>query len=187
MAPNRDICLENGYSAMVMDTRVFLSLNPFNVYISQPEVKPGCVMRPSNWRVLEKRDLLTNREVSQCQQTKSTFGFGVSLALSMRQRRPRSSRVPRSQYASAFGVAATDLLLASPPSTRHVCARALGAVGDINDSPEVSCIYHSEDAENQFLRDPTKALMGDGFQPQRTRMPEETPGESPLASYKPPE
>ena len=41
MAPNKDICLENGYSAMVMDTRVFLSLNPFNVYIGQVRLVGG--------------------------------------------------------------------------------------------------------------------------------------------------
>jgi hypothetical protein len=34
-----------GYSAMVFDQRVFVSYNPFNVYVTQPEVKPGCVLR----------------------------------------------------------------------------------------------------------------------------------------------
>ena len=38
-------------------------------------------------------------------------------------------------------------------------------VGDLNHEPEVSCVYHSEDAENQFIIDPRKAVMGDGFQP----------------------
>ena len=38
-------------------------------------------------------------------------------------------------------------------------------VGDLERSPEVSCVYHSEDAENQFLRNPKRAAMGDGFQP----------------------
>ena len=35
-------------------------------------------------------------------------------------------------------------------------------VGDLDKSPEVSCVYHSEDAENQFMKDPTKAVLGDG-------------------------
>jgi hypothetical protein len=34
-----------GYSAMVCDQRVFVRYNPFNVYVTQPEVKPGCVLR----------------------------------------------------------------------------------------------------------------------------------------------
>ena len=38
-------------------------------------------------------------------------------------------------------------------------------VGDLEGSPEVSCVYHSEDAENQFLQNPKRAAMGDGFQP----------------------
>lgn len=40
-----------------------------------------------------------------------------------------------------------------------------GFVGDLNGSPEVSCVYHSEDGENQFLKDPKRSVMGDGFQP----------------------
>ena len=35
----------------------------FNVYVAQPEVKPGCVLRRSNVRVLESRNLVTNEEV----------------------------------------------------------------------------------------------------------------------------
>ena len=36
-------------------------------------------------------------------------------------------------------------------------------VGDLEKSPEVSCVYHSEDAENAFLRDPKTARLGDGY------------------------
>ena len=46
--PSSELCMSNGASAMVFDQRVFLSLNPFNVYVAQPEVKPGCVLRRSN-------------------------------------------------------------------------------------------------------------------------------------------
>jgi hypothetical protein len=35
-------------------------------------------------------------------------------------------------------------------------------VGDLDKSPEVSCVYHSEDAENQFLNNPKRAVLGDG-------------------------
>ena len=34
----------------------------FNVYVAQPEVKPGCVLRRSNVRVLESRKLVSNDE-----------------------------------------------------------------------------------------------------------------------------
>jgi hypothetical protein len=32
------------------------------VYVTQPEVKPGCVLRRSNWSVLEGRKLVDDTE-----------------------------------------------------------------------------------------------------------------------------
>eukprot|EP01025_Chloroclados_australasicus_P032181 TRINITY_DN3259_c0_g1_i1.p2 TRINITY_DN3259_c0_g1~~TRINITY_DN3259_c0_g1_i1.p2 ORF type:complete len:255 (-),score=17.07 TRINITY_DN3259_c0_g1_i1:215-979(-) len=61
--PNAEVCMANGYSAMVFDQRIFVSFNPFNVYVSQPEVKPGCVLRRSNYNVLENRQLVNRKEV----------------------------------------------------------------------------------------------------------------------------
>ncbi|XP_024382904.1 uncharacterized protein [Physcomitrium patens] len=111
--PNPDVCIANGMSAMVLDQRLFISFNPFNVYVSQTEVKPGCVLRQSNWSVLEQRGLVTSDEVRACKRNMNTFGF----------------------------------------------------VGDLRQAPEISCVYHSESAENQFLKDPSKATLGDGYQP----------------------
>lgn len=110
--PNSEVCMANGYSSMVFDQRVFVSFNPFNVYVSQPEVKPGCVLRRANVNVLESRGLVDSEQVSSCKRNMNTFAF----------------------------------------------------VGDLNKSPEVSCVYHSEEAENQYLKDPSKAIMGDGYQ-----------------------
>ena len=50
-APNPELCVQYGASAMVMDMRVFLTLNPFNVYVSQPAIEPGCVLRSNNWAI----------------------------------------------------------------------------------------------------------------------------------------
>jgi len=108
--PNSEICIASGYSSMVFDQRLFVSFNPFNVYVAQPEVKPGCVLRQSSVNVLEKRKLVSDKEVSACTRSSNTFAF----------------------------------------------------VGDLDKSPEVSCVYHSEDAENQFLRNPKSAVLGDG-------------------------
>ena len=36
------------------------------MYVAQPEVKPGCVLRQSSVNELEKRKLVTDREVSAC-------------------------------------------------------------------------------------------------------------------------
>ena len=35
----------------------------FNVYVAQPEVKPGCVIRRSNISLLEKKKLVSDKEV----------------------------------------------------------------------------------------------------------------------------
>lgn len=111
--PSSEVCMANGYSSMVFDQRIFVSLNPFNVYVSQPEVKPGCVLRRANVNVLEQRKLVNPNEVDSCKKRMNTFAY----------------------------------------------------VGDLQKSPEVSCVYHSEAAENQYLIDPKKAVMGDGYQP----------------------
>jgi hypothetical protein len=74
-SPSTEICAANGASAMVFDQRVFLSFNPFNVYVSQPEVKPGCVLRRSNWSVLERRNLVGKEEVESCKRGMNTFAF----------------------------------------------------------------------------------------------------------------
>ena len=108
--PSSEVCMANGASAMVFDQRVFLSLNPFNVYVAQPEVKPGCVLRRSNWSVLEREKVVTQDQENDCKRNLNTFAY----------------------------------------------------VGDLKKSPEVSCVYHSEEAENQFMKDPSKAVLGDG-------------------------
>ena len=36
----------------------------FNVYVTQPEVKPGCVLRRANIGLLEKKKLVTDKEVN---------------------------------------------------------------------------------------------------------------------------
>lgn len=70
------------------------------MYVSQPEVKPGCVLRRANVNVLERRGLVDGSQVSACKRNMNTFAF----------------------------------------------------VGDLEGSPEVSCVYHSEEAENQVGR-----------------------------------
>ena len=74
-APNPEICVQNGASAMVMDARLFVTLNPFNVYISQPSMRPGCVLRTNNWQVLERKGLLKSDRVRECKNRLNTFGF----------------------------------------------------------------------------------------------------------------
>ena len=74
-APNPEICQQFGASAVVTNMRIFLTLNPFSVYLSQPEMQPGCVLRRTNWSVLEQQKLISNEQVRNCKRRMNTFGF----------------------------------------------------------------------------------------------------------------
>lgn len=78
-APNAELCVQYGASAMVTDMRVYVTLNPFNVYISQPAMTPGCVLRTNNWAILEQRRLITQDQVRDCKNRMNTFGFTGTL------------------------------------------------------------------------------------------------------------
>lgn len=78
-APNAELCVQFGASAIVMDTRVFVTLNPLNVFVSQPTTRPGCVLRSNNWSILEQRGLVKSDQVRQCKQRMNTFGFTNTL------------------------------------------------------------------------------------------------------------
>jgi hypothetical protein len=78
-APNAELCVQFGASAMVMDARLFVTLNPFNVYVAQPAMRPGCVIRSNNWSILEQRKLVTSDQVRDCKQKMNTFGYTGTL------------------------------------------------------------------------------------------------------------
>ncbi|MBD2089848.1 DUF3172 domain-containing protein [Microcoleus sp. FACHB-1515] len=74
-APNAELCVQYGASAITMDMRAFVTLNPFNVYVSQPSMQPGCVLRSNNWAILERPNLVTDQQVRECRQRMNTFGY----------------------------------------------------------------------------------------------------------------
>ncbi|MBE9042436.1 DUF3172 domain-containing protein [Oscillatoriales cyanobacterium LEGE 11467] len=74
-APNPEVCAQYGASAMVVNSQVYLTLNPFNVYVAQPSMEPGCVLRTNNWNVLERQKAITSQEVRECKNRMNTFGF----------------------------------------------------------------------------------------------------------------
>lgn len=78
-APNPEICVQFGASAIVSDLRIFVTLNPFNVYVTQPTMKPGCVLRKNNWSILEQQKLVTDSQVRECKNRMNTFGFTGTL------------------------------------------------------------------------------------------------------------
>lgn len=74
-APNPELCVQFGASAIVSDMRVFITLNPFNVYVTQPSMRPGCVLRRNNWSILEQQKLITDEQVKDCKNRMNTFGY----------------------------------------------------------------------------------------------------------------
>jgi hypothetical protein len=43
----------------------------------------------------------------------------------------------------------------------EACKRRMNTfafVGDLADKPQISCVYHSEEAENQYLMDPKNSM-----------------------------
>ena len=110
-APNPKLCAQFGSSAMVLDQRVFVTFNPFNVYVTQADTKPGCVLRPSNVVPLlqKERQLITDEEVQSCKNGFNTWAF----------------------------------------------------IGDINNKPQLNCVFQSDDAQNEFLSNPKVGLGED--------------------------
>jgi hypothetical protein len=78
-APNPELCAQFGASAISMNARIFVTLSPFSVYVAQPEMQPGCVMRSNNWAVLQQRGVVTDKQVSECKNRMNTFAFTGSI------------------------------------------------------------------------------------------------------------
>lgn len=101
-APNAELCVQFGASAIAIDTRVFVTLNPFNAYVAQPTMRPGCVIRNANWALLEQRKVVNSDQVRECRNRMNTFGF----------------------------------------------------IGELENSPQVECVYQNDAAKNLFINKP---------------------------------
>ncbi len=75
MAPNSQICVQYGASAVTMDARFFVTFNPFSVYVSRPKMQPGCVLRRTDWAILDQRNLLSPEQERECKNSMNTFAF----------------------------------------------------------------------------------------------------------------
>lgn len=118
-APNAELCATMGASAMAFDQRVFVSFNPFNVYVAQADVKPACVLRQANIvPILRDRNLINDAEVRSCKANMNTWAF----------------------------------------------------VGDLSDTPQLSCVYKSEDAQNEFLSNPKFGIGEDYLDDDRAKV-----------------
>lgn len=64
---------------MALDARLFVTLKPFSVYISQPKMQPGCVIRRNDWAILEQKKLVSATQEQECKNSMNTFGFTGTL------------------------------------------------------------------------------------------------------------
>lgn len=120
-APNPTLCATYGASAMAFDQRVFVSFNPFNVYVAQADVKPACVLRPSNVvSVLRDRKLINDDEVRACKNNMNTWAY----------------------------------------------------VGGLDETPQLSCVYKSAEAQNEFLSNPRWGIGEDYMDDDRAKLEE---------------
>lgn len=112
-APNPKLCMTYGSSAMVLDQRVFVTFNPFNIYVTQADTKPGCVLRNSNvvQQLQVERKLVSDVDMEACKNSFNTWGF----------------------------------------------------IGDIDNKPQLNCLYQSDDAQNEFLSNPKVGLGEDVY------------------------
>ncbi len=74
-APSREFCNNYGASAMVMTSKVYVTLNPFNVFVSQAKTVPGCVVLPNNWNLLLQRNAINDQDIRDCKDRMNTFGY----------------------------------------------------------------------------------------------------------------
>ncbi len=72
-------CTNFGYAAVVTTNRIYVTLNPYNVYVSQSDSEPGCVVLPNNWNQLQQRQLITAEDVQRCRARLNTFGYAGNI------------------------------------------------------------------------------------------------------------
>ena len=73
--PDPEFCRQWGASAFVMDIELFTTMNPSSSFVTQPQLKPGCVIRRENWSVLQKEGAVTAEQMRQCKQRMNTFAY----------------------------------------------------------------------------------------------------------------
>ena len=70
-----EFCKQWGASAFVMDIELYTTMNPSSSFVTQPSLKPGCVIRRENWSVLQKEGAVTAEQMRQCKQRMNTFAY----------------------------------------------------------------------------------------------------------------
>ncbi len=73
--PDPEFCRQWGASAFVMDIELYTTMNPSSSFVTQPALRPGCVIRRENWSVLQKEGAITAQQMRECKQRMNTFAY----------------------------------------------------------------------------------------------------------------
>ena len=73
--PDPEFCRQWGASAFVINVELYTTMNPSSSFVTQPTLKPGCVIRRENWTVLQKEGAITPDQLRECKQRMNTFAY----------------------------------------------------------------------------------------------------------------
>ncbi|MFN9635830.1 MAG: DUF3172 domain-containing protein [Synechococcaceae cyanobacterium] len=73
--PDPEFCRQWGASAFVMDIELYTTMNPSSSFVTQPALRPGCVIRRENWSVLQKEGAISAEQMRECKQRMNTFAY----------------------------------------------------------------------------------------------------------------
>ena len=73
--PDPEFCRQWGASAFVINVELYTTMNPSSSFVTQPTLKPGCVIRRENWTVLQKEGAITPEQLRECKQRMNTFAY----------------------------------------------------------------------------------------------------------------
>ena len=73
--PDPEFCRQWGASAFVINVEMYTTMNPSSSFVTQPTLKPGCVIRRENWTVLQKEGAITPEQLRECKQRMNTFAY----------------------------------------------------------------------------------------------------------------
>jgi hypothetical protein len=73
--PDPEFCRQWGASAFVMDIELYTTMNPSSSFVTQPALRPGCVIRRENWSVLQKEGAISAEQMRDCKQRMNTFAY----------------------------------------------------------------------------------------------------------------
>ncbi len=73
--PEPEFGRQCGASAFVINVEMYTTMNPSSSFVTQPTLKPGCVIRRENWTVLQKEGAITAEQLRECKQRMNTFAY----------------------------------------------------------------------------------------------------------------